>query len=120
MAINDLSVTVFQDHKRNTATVYLRFPNIKDEIYMGFDLDDLGDYKLSKSSKSKLDRCQVDGVSSAICFYPDNRIHMALYIGQETIYLFLNPTYQYPITHPGSWLRKILLEDWIKDNSYET
>jgi hypothetical protein len=116
MAINDLSVTVFQDHKRNTATVYLKFPKIKDEIYMGFDLDNFGDYKLSKSSKSKLDRCQVDGVSSAICLQPDNRIHMALYMGQETIYLFLNPTYQYPITHQGQWTRIIKLEDWINDN----
>jgi hypothetical protein len=119
MAINDLSVTVFQDHKRNTATAYLKVPKIKDEIYMGFDLDDSGDYKYSKSSKSKIDRCQIDGVSSAISFHKDNGIHMALQIGDETIYLFLNPTYNYPITHQGSWTRKIKLEDWI-DNHHES
>lgn len=120
MAINDLSVTVFQDYKRNTATAYLKVPKVKDEIYMGFDLGDPGDYKLSKSSKSKLDRCQIDGISSAICFYTDKRIHMTLYIGQETIYLFLDPTYDYPITHQGSWTRTIKLEDWMKYHNDQT
>jgi hypothetical protein len=117
MAINEISVVLYQDHKRNTATAYLKFPKIKDEIYMGFSLDDENDsgYIKSRTSKSKLQRHLINGISSAICFYHDQRVHMSLYIGRETFYFFLYPTDEYPITHKGHWIKSQEFSEWLED-----
>lgn len=117
MAINEFNVVLYQDYKRNTATSYLKFPNKKDEIYMGYCLDEVtNDYILSKSSKSKLERCYIEGISSAISFWSDKRVHMSVYVDGETYYLFLMPTDDYPITHKGHWVRKQLFSDWIEQS----
>jgi len=115
MAINELSVVLYQDHKRNTATAYLKFPNKKDEIYMGFSFDHEDDngYIKSQSSKSKLHRHHIEGVSSSISRYNDGRIHMSIYIGDQTIYCFLHETHNYPITHKGQWGHTETFEQWM-------
>jgi hypothetical protein len=119
MAINELSVVLYQDHKRNTATAYVKFSKVKDQIYMGFSLNHESDdgYIKSTSSKSKLSRHYIDGISSAISFCNDGRIHFTLYINEETIYLFLQPTDDYPITHQGHWGRKQDFNNWLETAS---
>lgn len=116
MTINELGVVLYQDYKRNTATAYLKFPNKKDEIYMGFDFDDEDDegYIKSRSSKSKLHRHHIDGITGTINFYSDDRIHMTVYIGDQTIQFFLLPTEDYPITHRALWVASETFDNWME------
>ena len=115
MPINKIKVKVYQDTRRQTATAYLKFNDIKEEIYLGFNLDSNYDYSKSQSAKLKESRTQVSGIQAKL--YLRETSVLEVIIEGELFSIDLESTEDYPITHIGSWQRVVDFFNWF-DNQH--
>lgn len=113
MAINKIKATLYQDNKRNTATCYLKFNNIKEEIFLGFTLNTSSSSYENKSAKTKISKTVVKGIYGELIPATHGDFLVIITIGDDEYAIRLDSTGDYPITHKGSWENTIAFTDWL-------
>jgi len=116
MAINRIRVTLYQDNKRNTATAYLRFNDIKQEIYVGFDLTNTDTTYYEYKAKVKGTRQLISGVRAGLDISP-NTTTLYLIIDHKEYTVSLKSTDDYPVTHKGEWHSVVPFAEWFDNQS---
>ena len=118
MAISKIKATLYQDHKRDTATCYLKFNNLNEEIFLGFDLNDTDTSFKNKTAKTKSDKTLVSGIVAYLSkLGNDFVIEINISSSDEFFEFILQQSNAYPITHTGVWEKKIEFNSWLQSQS---
>jgi hypothetical protein len=118
MAITSIKVSVFEDHKRNTSTCYLKFNDIDEEIYLGFKFIDGDVSNYTNKAKTKSSRQSINGISATLTLELFKK-QLHLNIGQDHYLIPLTKTGDSPLTAKGHWELTQDFNDWFNQQTGE-